>query len=446
MPACAESEVTMNNHKGNHKHLTLSQRIEIEKGLLAGDSFSTISKSISKDPSTISKEVRIHSKVSERKNTAFAPIPCAKRKDCQLMYLCDKNCGICCKICKKTGMKCIDICNVYEPIQCEKLLKPPYVCNGCGKRINCLLEKKVYSSKYADDTYRELLISCREGINQTPESIQKMNDILSPLIKKGQSIAHIYANHAEELGCSRKTTYTYIDAGIFDVINLDLRRSVKYKKRRKATQTSAKNRAYREGRNYEDFQDIAKAIPGYSIVEMDTVEGTKGGKVVLTMMFRRCHLMLIFLLESKTQNEVKRVFDELTDLLGLELFQKMFEVILTDGGTEFQNPYELENTDDGYMRTRIYFCDPYSSWQKGMIEKNHEYIRYVLPKGTSFDHLTQNKVTLLMNHINSEARDSLNKQTPFKLSQLLLDKKLHKTLHLKAIKPDDVTLIPALLK
>ena len=436
----------MNNHKGNHKHLTLSQRIEIEKGLLAGESFAGISKAISKDPSTISKEVRKHSKVSERKNTNFAPIPCAKRKDCKLMYLCDKNCGTRCKICKKTGMKCIDICKVYEPIQCEKLLKPPYVCNGCGKRINCLLEKKVYSSKYADDTYRGLLTSCREGINQTPKSIQKMNDILSPLIKKGQSIAHIYAHHAEELGCSRKTTYTYIDAGIFDVINLDLRRTVKYKKRRKATQTSVKNRAHREGRNYEDFEDIAKAIPGYSIVEMDTVEGTKGGKVFLTMMFRSCRLMLIFLLESKTQKEVKRVFDELTELLGLELFQKMFEVILTDGGTEFQNPYELENTDDGYMRTKIYFCDPYSSWQKGMIEKNHEYIRYVLPKGTSFNHLTQKKVTLLMNHINNEARDSLNKQTPFKLSQLLLDKKLHKAIHLKAIKPDDVTLIPALLK
>lgn len=218
--------------------------------------------------------------------------------------------------------------------------------------------------------------------------------------------------------------YSYIDAGVFDVINLDMRRVVKYKKRRKSTQTSVKNRLFRQGRNYEDFQDMVKAIPSYSIVEMDTVEGTKGGKVFLTMMFRSCHLMMIFLLESKTQHEVKRVFDELTELLGLELFQKMFEVILTDGGTEFQNPYELENTEDGYVRTRLFYCDPYSSWQKGMIEKNHEYIRYVLPKGTSFDHLTQKQATLLMNHINSEARDSLNSQIPFKLSQLLLDKKL----------------------
>ena len=436
----------MDNRKGNHKHLTLSQRIDIEKGLLAGDSFATIAKMTGKDPSTISKEVRKHSKVSERKNTDFAPIPCAKRKECKLMYLCDEDCGTQCKICKKAGMKCIDVCNVYEPIQCEKLQKPPYVCNGCGKRVSCLVEKRVYSSKYANDSYRELLVSCREGINQTPESIQRMNDILTPLIKKGQSIAHIYANHAEELGCSRKTTYTYIDAGIFDVINLDLRRVVKYKKRKKATESSVKDRSHRQGRNYEQFQDLLKEARTYSIVEMDTVEGKKGGKAFLTMMFRSCRFMLIFLLESKTQSEVKRVFDELTELLGKKLFQKLFEVILTDGGTEFQNPFLLEYTDDGVLRTSIYYCDPYSSWQKGMLEKNHEYIRYVLPKGKSFNELIQKDAILLMNHINSEARDSLNGYTPFELSQLLLDKKLHESLHLKAIKPDEVTLIPALLK
>lgn len=129
----------------------------------------------------------------------------------------------------------MDICPNYKPRVCENLLKAPYVCNGCGKRTNCLMEKKIYSSKYADDCYRNTLSSSREGINQTQESIQQMNDILSPLIKKGQSIAHIYATHAEELHCSRRTVYEYINAGIFDVKNIDLRRKVRYKKRKKST-------------------------------------------------------------------------------------------------------------------------------------------------------------------------------------------------------------------
>ena len=110
-------------------------------------------------------------------------------------------------MCRK--YRCSDVCEVYQPQQCRNLKRAPYVCNGCGKRVNCMMEKKIYSSKYAEDCYRETLSSSREGINQTPESIQKMNDILTPLIQKGQSISHIYATHAEELGCSKRTAYAY---------------------------------------------------------------------------------------------------------------------------------------------------------------------------------------------------------------------------------------------
>ncbi|WP_113673802.1 IS30 family transposase [Vallitalea guaymasensis] len=431
--------------KGNQKHLTLSQRIDIEKSLLAGESFAAIARKLNKDPSTISKEIRRHSKVKERKNTDFAPIPCNNRNGCEIKYLCDETCERKCRLCVKPDIKCIYVCPNYVPKTCDKLKKPPYVCNGCGKRVNCLMEMKIYSSKYADDCYRELLVSSREGINQTPESIMKMDELVSPLIKKGQSIAHIYAHHAEEIGCGRRTLYNYIDQSVLTARNLDLRRRVKYKQRKKSTRTSTVNRAYRENRNYSDFQNLVKEQPDLSVVEMDTVIGKKGGKVFLTMMFRKCSLMLIFLLASNTQSEVHRVFNELTDAIGRDSFKKMFEVILTDGGSEFQDPESLESTGYGDSRTKIYYCDPYSSWQKGMIEKNHEYIRLVLPKGQSFEELTKEQVTLLQNHINSEARDSLNGCSPYQLSQLLLDKKLHQHLNLKEILPDDVHLKPELL-
>jgi IS30 family transposase len=115
------------------------------------------------------------------------------------------------------------------------------------------------------------------------------------------------------------------------------------------------------------------------------------------------------------------------------------------GGSEFQNPLILEYTDEHQLRTKLYYCDPYSAWQKGMVEKNHEYIRYVVPKGRSFCRFKQEDITLLQNHINSEARDSLNGCTPFKLSQLLLDQKLHESLNLTEIVPDEVTMKPELL-
>jgi transposase, IS30 family len=457
LPACAEREVPMNNRPtGNHKHLDLSERIIIERGLADGASFRAIALETGKDPSTISKEVRKHATVVERsKAKSFAPVPCAHNRDdlhprtnkCNLMHVCGDNvCNLQCgKHCKK--YHCSDVCSEYLPKQCSKLCKPPYVCNGCSKRANCLMAQRIYSSKYAYDSYRNELISSREGINQTPESIQKMNDILTPLIKKGQSMGHIYASHAEELGCSRRTAYTYIDSGVFDVMNMDLRRKVKYKKRKKATTCSLVNRAFRQNRTYKDFLQLLSE--GYigSIVELDTVEGKKGTKpCFMTILFPNCNLMLIFLLQEQTQAEIKRVFDYLTDVLGIELFHKLFEVILTDNGSEFQNPDELEYTEIGEKRTSIYYCDPYRSNQKGALEKNHEYIRYVRPKGTSFEDMDDEKTILLMNHINSEKRDSLNGHSPFELSQFLLDNKLHECLKLNRIEPDNVNLTPGLLK
>ena len=438
----------MAQNKGDQKHLTLSDRIQIEKGLNGSLSFAEIGRQIHKDPTTVSKEVRRHTKVKEF--NGYGNIPCQANADvhsrCMLKHACgDMDCDLPCRMCR--SFRCSDICKEYRPQQCERLNKAPYVCNGCGKRVNCRMDKKFYSSKYADDCYRELLSSSREGINQTPESIQRMNDILTPLVQKGQSIAHIYATHADDMKCSRRTVYEYIDAGVFDVRNIDLRRKVKYRKRKKPTDTSAKDRSYRKDHNYEDFRKRVEKNPEASIVEMDCVEGRKTSrKVLLTMTFRRTHLVLIFLLASQTQEEVLRVFNLLEERLGTVLFRRVFEIILTDGGTEFANREGLERSSGKGTRTTVYYCDPYSFWQKGCCEKNHEYIRYVRKKGSSFDDLEQSDVDLLANHINSTKRDSLNGHSPFELSQMLLDEKLLTVMNYRAVAPDDVMLTPELLK
>lgn len=438
----------MTKNKGDQKHLTLSDRIRIEKGLNNSESFAEIGRAVDKDPTTVSKEVRRHSRVKEY--NGYGNTPCQANADkhfpCSMKHICgEEECDSICRMCRK--YRCSDICKEYSPRQCQRLEKAPYVCNGCGKKINCMMDKKIYSSKYAEDCYREVLVSSREGINQTPESIQRMNDVLTPLIKNGQSIAHIYATHSEDLQCSRRTMYMYIDTGVFDVRNIDLRRKVRYKKRKKPTETSAKDRSYRKGHNYEDFKKRIEKNPEASIVEMDCVEGNKKSrKVLLTLTLRRTNLMLIFILESQTQEEVKRVFDMLEEQLGIELFRKLFEVILTDGGTEFSDREELETALDKSRRTTVYYCDPYSFWQKGCCEKNHEYIRYVRKKGSSFDDLRQSDADLLANHINNTKRDSLNGHSPFELSQMLLDEKLFTVMNYRAIAPDDVMLTPELLR
>ena len=179
---------------------------------------------------------------------------------------------------------------------------------------------------------------------------------------------------------------------------------------------------------------------------MDTVEGKKGGKVLLTMLFRNSKLMLAFLLTDKTTDSVLKVFNWLESILGNTLFEKTFPVILTDNGSEFSNPLSLEFNNERIGRTRIFFCNPGASYQKGAIEKNHEFIRYIIPKGTSMDNLTQNSIDLMINHINSLTRPSLNNATPYDLAQILLDKKVLKKLNLKKVTANEIQLNQKLLK
>jgi len=199
----------------DNKHLTLSQRVIIEKGLENHESFAAIAKKTGKDPSTISKEVRRHISHFTKKD-GKRDIPCVNRKDCHIHLLCnDDSCARLCKFCWKPNFYCTSVCPDYQAAVCPKLDKPPYVCNGCSKKGGCLMKRSYYSAKYAQDLYDELLVSSREGINQSPVDIAMLDKLISPLLKKGQSLAHIYAHHASEIPCCRKTLYNYIDKSFF---------------------------------------------------------------------------------------------------------------------------------------------------------------------------------------------------------------------------------------
>jgi len=430
----------------NHKNLNLDDRFYIEKCLKDGLPFFEIARLLSRNPKTISREIQKH-RTAQSKDPKLKKSKCAYLKTCTITNLCDnKYCrkGIPCARCKLRT--CSQYCNSYVPGTCPKLLKPPYVCNGCPSPRTCSYDKMYYRAKYADDAYHEAMSSTREGINLSPEELYQLDSLVSPLLLKGQSITHIYAAHKEEIKCSKRTLYNYVDSGALTVRNIDLPRKVKYKPRKKHRKTVKDNHAYRIGRTYEDFLAYTEQHSDLYIVEMDTVEGIKGGKVILTLLFRNCAFMSMFLLEDSTQASVLKVFDTLEEGLGIECFKQVFPVILTDNGAEFKNPTSLECNVYGDIRTRLFYCDPHKSWQKARLEKNHEFIRYILPKGKSFDRLSQQDVTLMSNHINSIARTSLNERTPFELASLLINHDFFKSLELHGIPHDEVLLKPELLK
>ena len=438
----------------DHKHLSTSQRIHIEKGLNDGLSFAAIARKLDKHPSTIAKEVKKYRTLQPREKDPKKPARCALFKECTLRFLCDKkDCVKMCKSCydvKLQVSKCSYLCSEYREPQCASISKAPFVCNHCARQRTCNKEKAYYIAQNADQSSQELLVSCRQGINQAPADIAMLDTLISPLLAQGQSLAHIYAFHGHEIPCSRKTLYNYIDQGVFTAKNIDLRRKVRYKckPRKTGTRVSLAAKEFRIGRTYENFQKFIQENPDIPVVELDTVEGGRDNstQAFLTIFFRNCSLMLIFVLQEKSQDQVIKVFDYLTEKLGIKVFQELFPVILTDNGGEFQFPERLECDKNGEIRTKIFYCNPNSSWQKGRIEKNHEYIRYVIPKSQSLDHYKQRDACVLMNHINSEARDSLNGCTPFRLSKMLLNNRLHRLLCLQEIPGDQVHLKPSLLK
>lgn len=414
-----------------NKHLTYEDRQYLENGLTKGRKYTDISNELEKDRRTIIREIvkhrikRIPSSFNNSGNLCKNKLEC-KKFDCT-----------------KENMKC------YEEVICEKLKKVPYVCNGCEERKQCRKIKYYYYSKTANQEYKENLVACREGINLTKGEVYDLDNLISPLlIENKQSINHIYNTHPDEIPFSKPTLYKYIDLGIFKAKNIDLPRKVRYKKR-KNTKEEKKRREtqIRKNRTYEDFKEYIEKNPDYSIVEMDTVEGVKGSKVFLTLYFRKTKFMLINIMDNKTTECVENALTKLKNIIGIEEYKKMMQVILTDNGSEFYDPISIEkDKETEEIITQVFYCDPCSSWQKGGIEKNHEYIRYILPKGSSFDNLTQKEVNIISSNINSTCRDSLNGKTPYEAMQLLTSEENINKLGIIRIEPNEVCLSSKLLK
>ena len=432
--------------------MDLTDRVAIETGLCRGESFKRIAKRIGRHPSTVAHEVMENRTFI--KGTYYAGKDCQHARTCAVKNLCwgsEDACNYRCKYCR--GYDCTKMCDRYVSAACHKPDKPPYVCNTCKNRKLCIKDKFVYSAPYADAAVSRRRSESRQGIRLTAEQKEFVDELVTRLVRKGQPLTHIYAEHEAEMPMSLRSLYNYIDAGELTIRNIDLRRKTGYRPRKKkykdiGNQQGFANQKYREGRTYEEFESRMK-YSALSVVEMDTVKGVRErGKRLLTMIFQDNSIMLLFLLPDGKVESVKRVFDYLERGLGLERFYRLFPIILTDNGSEFKRPADLEFTDDLTVRTDIYYCDPMASWQKPHIEKNHEFIRYVIPRGKSLNPYTQEDITLLMNHINSTRRPGLGNKAPYELINEE-DEDMWALFHLlkmDLIPPDEVHLMPDLFE
>ena len=374
-----------------HKHLTLSDRNDIQLGLERGETFKAIGQLILKDPTTVSKEVKRNRQVRD---------------------------------------------STSNNLPCSLLDKAPFVCTGCSKRRqNCVYQKIFYLAKQAQKQYEQTLVEAREGTPLNSQTFWDMDKVISDGVKKGQHIYHILKTH--NLNVSSSTVYRHIRKGYLSIAPIDLARAVKFKERRKSKLPSIPKEA-KKGRSYEDFQNYLALNQLDSWLEMDTVMGRMGGKVLLTFNLSFCNFIFARLLENKTALEVtKHLYDIKNTLHQADKdFFQLFPVILTDNGGEFARVDDIEMDVRG--ESKLFFCDPNRSDQKGRIEKNHTLIRDILPKGTSFDNLTQEDINLVCSHVNSVKRAALNGKSAYELFAFTYGEEIPKLLGISKIPAEDV--------
>lgn len=396
------------NIKGSN-HLTLMDREKIREMLDENEKCKSIANILGKDERTVSREIK--KRRNKQENHRYG------------LY----------------GKK--------DDTECKRLCRFPFVCNSCEKRKYCCKQYKFfYEPSIAQENYEIILRDSRIGLDITLEDKATFDTILKEGISKGQSIHHIVEANKDKLRYSERSAYRLVDRSQTLVQALDLRRKVKLKPR-KHYAYKEDNKKVRKGRTYADYIAFLAKNPLIHPVQTDTVESVSTGahKCLLTIHFPSLRFMLIFVLKKKCKEEVTRVFMHLKSSLGNEMYKKLFPVILTDRGTEFCDPEMIEvDTATGELLTRVFFCDSYSSFQKGAIEENHELLRYIIPKGVVFDDLTQDKADIMVSHINGYYRKVID-TTPYSLAKAFLGEKLLLNFNCCFIDPTKIILKPQLI-
>lgn len=394
----------MTTNEKKNKHMTLDDRIEIQECLSKGMTFKAIGKRIGKCQTTISREVKQH----------MHP------------YI-----------------------NGYVRTEnvCPHLLKAPFVCNGCEKksRSSCPYRRQIYSAKHAQASYESLRTDSRSGIPLNKESFYETERIISTAVRNGQHVYH--AIQANDLPVSTATVYRHIKKKYYSIGLLDLSRAVKFKPRNTNNQEFILGRA-KIGRTYDDYLEFIELNDSLPIVELDTVIGNVGGKVIMTIHFVNNDFMIGLLLENRTAAEDTdkiQVSKAHLNSSGFK-FGDIAPILLTDNGGEFSKVTAFENDIAGNPETKLFFCKPSSPQEKLHIKKNHTLFRDIAPGGSSFDDFTQETVNLIFSHVNSVKRKQFNGKSAYDMFTFSYSRKLASALGISEIPACDVVQSPKLLK
>lgn len=415
------------------KHLTYNDRLIIEKGIHNGSDKASIARTLGKDKSTISLEIRKY-RVTNKNDT----------------YNCEcKNYALC-----KFGRKCSEKCVGYQKFTCKRRDRSPGACNGCGKMRSCHYIKYTYSAERAENIYKTTLSEAREGFNLSEEELDQIAKVIVQLLKNGNSPYTVLASHPE-CNISEKTLYTYIESGLFKKYGVDsftLRRQVNRKViKQKNTCKKRSDRKFLIGRTYKDYLNFIDNNPNVFLVEMDTVynDKEKGPFLQTFKIVKAGFTFAIYHDEFSSLNMTKGV-SVVKDLIS-PMFNRYKVVILTDRGSEFSKPEEMEKDEKGDKVLNVFYCNPLSPYQKASLENNHIELRYILPKQTDLRKIgltNQNAINKVCSNINSFKKERLDDKTPWELLRFYYPDVAKKMISfgISEIPGDHVVLLPQALK
>lgn len=417
-------------------HLNLEDRRIIFTGIVNGSTKTAIAQTIGKDKSTVAKEIKLHRTLSHK---CKMPLECNNYRKCTFERQCSPDCP------------------AYSPFHCSRRDRSPGACNGCPNWTHCRFDKYQYCPEDAQMDYRSTLVDSRLGVNLTSQEAKTMAELIKPLLDQGQSPFQIVTNHPE-LRISEKTLYNYIENDVFHEVAgitvMDLRRQVSRKLPIKKSRGYKKraDRKYLKGRTYKDYMEYISDDPNVFVTQMDTVYNDEaGGPFLQTFKFVNAGILFAIYHETKDAQSMKEGVDLLESILGTELFRKYVHILLTDRGSEFTAADAMETGADGTRRTRVFYCDPMQSGQKGSLENKHIELRYILPKGTNLRALGltgQDALNLVLSHVDSAPVQMFGGKSPLDLADFMyhdLYEKLE-AFGIHKIEKDKVILKPYLLK
>ena len=405
----------------NDKKLSDRDYLTIEVLLNQGSPPAEIGRHLNRDPSGIRKEIKKFGVFISKGIAEFKCKNCLNYSTCSMHYMCDelKNHSICaaCRHCREAPK----VCPYYEEkLVCSELDKR-HVCNGCPKLRSCNITYR-YIAKYAILKHHSMM-NVSHRVLKIQDLPEEFLIYIATLIKHGISpdvILNTLPFRFRSYKVSTPTLYSYIDKHLIPgVSNMDLRFKVSRVRNGSGSRITRQPHTHQlNGRSIEDLPEEEKSYPqGY--VEIDTVVGIAGHAVLFTMLFPKYSLMYTRKLKNKTQEEVKRVLDELESSLGKD-FYLLFRTVVPDNGSEFTNPDILEQSavTEGAVRFHVYYTHSYSSFEKPHVENMHILLRWLVQKGADIEELTENDIEEIILRLNNYPRPNKGYKTPIELLEM----------------------------